>query len=344
MIVAVVIPAREAEALLRGCIESVRAQHRPADEVWVVVGPSRDGTLRAARELADDITVVLENPAGDRGSALNLVLDASHADAFAFVDTQSRLDPDYLSSALDAFERTGAAVVGGPMRAGGPTPVAQAMAAALRSPFGIGDSQFHFGGRGREADSVYLGVYRGSAFGRVGRYNAALLRTEDDDMNARIRAAGMRIWLDPAIGSTYLCRTRILEIWTQYRGYGYWKVGLGTIRRSAIRPRHLVPAAFVAGTAVATAISVVAWRPAVVVLSAAYVATAWADAVRMRGLGLRARLIYPLVTLTMHVGYGVGSLTGLFRWADLRAAARRGAAKAAGVAARGSRQPRMMGR
>ena len=328
MIVAVVIPAREAEGMLRGCIESVRAQQRPADEVWIVVGPSRDGTLKAARELADDITVVLENPAGDRGSAINQVLDASRADAFAFVDTQSRLDPDYLSSALDVLDRTGAAVVGGPMRASGPTPVAKAMAAALGSPFGIGDSQFHFVGTGREVESVYLGVYRASAFHRVGHYNAALLRTEDDDINARIRAAGLRIWLDPAIGATYLCRTRLADIWTQYRGYGYWKVGLGTIRRSAIRPRHFVPAAFVGATAVGAAISAVAWRPALAVLSLAYVGVAWTDAARMRGLEIRARLIYPLVTLTMHVGYGVGSLIGLFRWAHLRAAASRGAATA----------------
>jgi hypothetical protein len=129
-------------------------------------------------------------------------------------------------------------------------PIGQAMAAALRSPFGVGDSQFHYEGEAREVESVYLGVYRTDAFRRVGCYNTALLRTEDDDLNARIRAAGMKIWLDPAIRSTYLCRNRLSDIWRQYFGYGYWKVGLASVRRDALRARHMVPALFVTAAGV----------------------------------------------------------------------------------------------
>src|SRR5688500_17335782 len=124
------------------------------------------------------------------------------------------------------------------------------MAAALRSPFGVGDSQFHFAGAARDVDSVYLGVYRADVLRRVGRYNVALLRTEDDDLNTRIRMAGFRIRLDPAIRSAYRCRETLGAIWRQYFGYGYWKVALATIRSGALRARHAVPAAFVVGLAV----------------------------------------------------------------------------------------------
>ena len=40
--------------------------------------------------------------------------------------------------------------------------VGEAMAAALRSPFGVGDSQFHFDGPARDVESVYLGVTGGA--------------------------------------------------------------------------------------------------------------------------------------------------------------------------------------
>src|SRR5205823_5556409 len=136
--------------------------------------------------------------------------------------------------------------------------------------FGSGGSQFHLDGEPREVESVYLGVYRARTFNRVGWYNPALLRTEDDDLNWRIRDAGLRIWLDPAIRSTYLCRDTLGGVWRQYHAYGLWKVALATLRPGAIHPRHLVPAAFVLALIGAAVISLSWWWPALPLLLAVY--------------------------------------------------------------------------
>lgn len=329
--VALLLPARNAAGLLPECLAAVRAQRRQADEVWIVVGPSDDGTLEVARHLADERTHIILNQVGDRASGLNLALERTTMDVVAFVDAQSRLAPDYLDKALTVMRESGAAVVGGPMRPHGRTLVGQALAAALRSPFGVGNSQFHFDGSARDADSVYLGVYRRSAIRDVGLYNDALLRTEDDDLNARIRAAGHRIRLDPRIKSTYLCRTTIGETWDQFWGYGVWKVALATVRPGALRPRHFVPSLLVAavGTAALAALWGRGW--VLTLLTAVYASAAWIAAAKVPGVRPQARLLFPLVTLAMHLGYGMGVIRGLVGLRALARAARQGDARARGT-------------
>lgn len=319
MRIAIAIPVRDGARHLPECLAAIDRQERAPDETWLVVAPSVDESLALAESAAADRAGVhvLENPEGDRGSALNLVIDRSAADAFAFVDAQSVLAPDYLAVALRVLAETDAAVVGGPMRPVGSTPIGEAMAAALGSPFGVGDSQFHFAGRAREVPSVYLGVYRADAFRRVGRYNTALLRTEDDDLNARIREAGLRIWLDPAIRSSYRCRDTLGEIWRQYHGYGLWKVALAAVRPGALRPRHMVPAAFVVALALAGAAALLGvWLP-LAVLGGAWLVLAVAFAALAPAASVRVRLLFPLVTLTMHLAYGTGTLVGLLRLPSL---------------------------
>jgi succinoglycan biosynthesis protein ExoA len=326
--VAVVVPARNAGSLLTDCLAAILRQTRPADEILLVIGPSDDDTAQVAARLSGAMVGVLDNPAGDRGSALNAALEATGADILAFVDAQAIVAPDYVERAMESLEKTGAAVVGGPMRPTGRTLVGRAMALALRTAFGSGGSQFHFEGGAREAESVYLGVYRATAFSRVGGYNPALLRTEDDDLNWRVRNAGMKIWLDPSIQSTYQARDTLAAIWRQYHGYGYWKVALATLRPGAIRPRHLVPAAFVLALVAAALVSFLAWSPALPLLLGLYLLAALGAAVLAPDAPLGVRLLYPLVTLTMHLAYGIGTLQGLVAWRRLRARVRAGARRA----------------
>jgi cellulose synthase/poly-beta-1,6-N-acetylglucosamine synthase-like glycosyltransferase len=316
----VIVPLRDAAALLPGCLETIRAQTLPPGAIHLVVGPSRDATLEVARGAwaRDPRVVVSENPSGDRGSAINVALDVldPDTDAVAMVDAQSRLAPDYLERSADVLERTGAAVVGGPMRPVGNGTIGQAIAAALSSPVGVGDSSFHFAGRPRDVESVYLGVYRRSALDAAGRYDPTLLRTEDDDMNARIRAAGGRIHLDPAIRSTYLGRQTLGALFRQYLGYGHWKVALAAKRPDAIRLRHLVPAAFVLGLVVAGVISVMLWPPALPLAVVLYLVALAIIGLLTARAPLPSRFVFPLAVATMHLGYGIGSWQAILqgRW------------------------------
>jgi glycosyltransferase involved in cell wall biosynthesis len=316
----VIVPLRDAAALLPECLETIRAQTLPPGRIHLVVGPSRDTTLEVARSAwsRDPRILVSENPAGDRGSALNVALAALDPDteAVAMVDAQSRLDPAYLERSAAVLEETGAAVVGGSMRPIGTSAMGEAIAAALTSPVGVGDSSFHFEGAARDVDSVYLGVYRRSILDKAGPYDPSLLRTEDDDMNARIRASGGRIRLDPSIRSTYIGRKTLGALFRQYHGYGYWKVALAAKRRDAIRLRHMVPAAFVLALVLAGGLSLLAWPPALPVLLVLYLAVLALVGLATVKVGVASRLLFPPAVATMHLGYGIGTWHAILqgRW------------------------------
>lgn len=320
MQIEVAIAVRDAAHLLPNCLAAVQAQTLQPVRIHVSVGPSHDGTAEVIATAArNDARISLhENPAGDRASGLNLAIAETDpaSDAVAMVDAQSRLAPDYLERAAAVLEATGAAVAGGPMRPVGIGAVGTGIAAALSSPAGVGDSSFHFEGTARDVDSVYLGVYRRDVLIKVGPYDPALLRTEDDDMNARIRAAGGRIRLDPSIRSTYLPRRTLGGLFRQYLGYGEWKVALAAVRPGAIRLRHVAPAALVAMFVAAAVISIVWWWPALLGLMLAYSLALLMAAATSPGLTPASRLAMAGALAAMHWGYGLGSWRALLtgRW------------------------------
>lgn len=317
----VIVPVRDAAALLPSCLAAIAAQTSPAGRVHIAVAPSSDDTLQVARDASfrDRRVVVHDNPAGDRASGLNIALAALHPDteAVAMVDAQARIEPDYLERASSVLEGTGAAVVGGPMRAVGEGVVGMAIAAALGSPIAVGDSSFHFVGKARDVDAVYLGVYRRSVLDLMGPYDPTLSRTEDDDFNARIRSGGGRLRLDPSIRSTYIGRQTLDGLFRQYHGYGYWKVALAAKRPDAIRPRHLVPAVFIATVMGLAVLSLARGIPLLPLLLGVYALALLATGVLTTSVPLASRLVFALAAATMHLGYGIGSwhalLTGRWR-------------------------------
>jgi succinoglycan biosynthesis protein ExoA len=311
MRIEVIVPVRDAAAVLPDCLAAIRGQTLAPAAIHLSVAPSTDATdLVVASSTASDPRLrVHENPAGDRGSGLNVALATLDAEteAVAMVDAQSRLEPDYLERSAAVMKETGAAVVGGAIHPVGDGVVGRAIAAALSSRVGVGDSGFHFDGTGRDVESVYLGVYRRSVLDTVGRYDPSLLRTEDDDMNARIRAAGWRIRLDPSIRSRYLGRQTLRGLFRQYRGYGHSKVALAAKRPGAIRLRHLVPAGLVGAIVGAALISLLAWPPALPLVLLAYLGGLLVAGLLRTELPLASRLAFVAAAATMHLGYGIGT-------------------------------------
>ena len=89
------------------------------------------------------------------------------------------------------------------MRAACTTPFERALALALTTPLGAGDSRWRLGGPEGPADTVYLGVFRRGALEAVGGFDAALAR--------------------------------------QYYGYGWWKRVMLRRHPASLRWRQLAP-------------------------------------------------------------------------------------------------------
>jgi len=273
----------------------------------VVDGGSTDGSRAIVEDrAAADIRIrLLDNPARFVPAALNLAIDASRSPIIVRVDSHAVIAPDYVDTAVATLERTGADVVGGPMRPEGAGPVGEAVAWALCSRWGVGGSRFHLEGESGETDSVYMGVFPRTTFERYGCFDDRFLRNQDDEFTYRVREQGGRVWLDPALRSTYAPRADYGALFRQFRGYGSFKPLVLREHPTGLRLRHLAPPA-VALCWLLLPLALKKRRYAVIPVAHA-VAVTIAARPSQPGWPTRARAL-----LTMHLGYGVGFLRGLF--------------------------------
>ncbi|MEM7479617.1 MAG: glycosyltransferase family 2 protein [Acidobacteriota bacterium] len=319
--VSVVVPVLNEGASIAKCLDHIAGQDFAGSmEVLLVDGGSTDGSraFLQARAEADARFRVLDNPKGLVSSALNLAIAAARGETVVRVDAHTLLDPGYLRTCLAVLRETGAENVGGPLRPVGTTPFGRSVALAMGSRFGVGTAPFRFAERRREVDTVYLGAFPRRLFERVGGFDETLLRNQDYEMNHRIRRAGGRIVVDPAVVCRYLTRPDAPSLWRQYFSYGYWKTQMLRKHPRSIKLRQLAPPAFVsalAGSAVFSGIGLATGRTGLVLAAAlpvglwllAALATTALAALR-HGLGPSLRL--PAVFAIIHLAWGLGFWKG----------------------------------
>ena len=316
--VSVVMPILNEERHLEEAVAAVLGQDYAGPvEVVLALGPSRDRTdeIAAALAAADPRVHTVANPTGRTPEALNAALGASTSDIVVRVDGHGVLDRDYVRTAVELLEETGAANVGGLMDAEGVTTFERAVAAAMTSRLGVGASRFHTGGDAGPADTVYLGVFRREWLDRLGGYDPRFVRAQDWELNHRIREAGGLVWFSPRLRVSYRPRPTLRTLGRQYRDYGRWRRVVARTHSGTINARYLAPPAALLGAAAGAAVGLV-WPPAWLV-PAAYLALTTVGGLTIRAdIGWRERLLLPVILPTMHLSWGWGFLTSRVRIGD----------------------------
>jgi succinoglycan biosynthesis protein ExoA len=308
-LVTIVIPARDEERFLGRCLDAVRKQDYDNLQIVVVDGGSTDATLEIVRDqmTADERIELVHNPRQGIPISLNLGLAAARGRWLVRMDAHSTVDPSYVRLAVDrlAEERWGG--VGGRKDGVGETPAGRAIAAALGSRFGVGNSMYHHGVAPQEVDHIPFGAYPMEMVRSLGGWNEELPVNEDFEFDYRVRASGRRLLFDPAMTIRWHSRQSISDLFRQYRRYGRGKVDVALLHPDSMSPRHFLPPALVAYLA---ATAILGWRrprrllalnaPYLMALTAASVQTA-------RKLDSPAeRANVPLAFLAMHIGWGLG--------------------------------------
>lgn len=310
--VSVVMPVLDEERHLRAAVSTVLGQDYAGElEVVLALGPSRDRTDEIAAALAADDPRVrtVANPSGATGTGLNLAVGAARHGVVVRLDGHALVPPDYVRTAVDTLQRTGADNVGGLMAAEGVTDFEKAVAAAMTSPIGVGQASFHTGGEEGPAPTVYLGAFRREVLDRLGGYDESFLRAQDWELNHRIRQSGGLVWFTPAMRVSYRPRSSLRRLATQYRDYGRWRRVVMRQHEGTADVRYLAPPAAVVAVTVGTVVGLTVWRPALVA-PLGYAAGVLAGSLVVgRDLPLRSRAWLPLVLATMHGSWGVGFLT-----------------------------------
>ena len=309
--VAGIMPALDDAAHIEAAITSFLDQDHPGElTIAVALGPSADGTDAVVEALAavDERIVAVDNPSGRTAAGLNAALRAVDADVIVRVDAHCELPPGYVARAVDTLHRTGAANVGGIQRAEGTSPDQRAVARAMTSRFGVGDSQFHFGGDEGPTDTVYLGVFDGGALRAAGGFDETLVRNQDYELNWRLRQAGHQVWFDPSLSVRYRPRSSPTSLAKQYFQYGQWKREVLRRHPQSVKPRQLVAPATLLGIAAGLAGAATGrrWMLVAPAVYAAAVATASAADASSPSEAARLAGVYP----TMHMSWGAGFLAG----------------------------------
>lgn len=322
--VTVIMPVRNEAAFIERSLAAVLAQDYPAElmEVLVADGMSDDRTRDAVAELAGahpaHTVQVVDNPGRIVPTGFNAALERARGAVIVRVDGHCVIAPDYVSQCVRTLAESGADSVGGRMDPAGSGPVAEAVALATSSPFGVGDSLFHYAEGEHWVDSVFLGAWPREVFDRVGPFDPELVRNQDDEFSYRLRAHGGRILLTDHIRSQYYNRGSLRALFRQYRQYGLWKVRVLQKHPRQMSARHFVPPAFVAclvGGAVLSPFSRTVRRLWLAGIGAWLAAASGVSGRIAARAGWRHLPVLPVVFGALHVGYGAGFLAGLARFA-----------------------------
>jgi glycosyltransferase involved in cell wall biosynthesis len=322
--VSVIIPIRNEEAFIARCLQSVVDQDYPHDsmEVLVVDGRSEDRSREIVAEFSYEfvsrypLIKLLDNPKISAPAGLNLGIREARGDVIVRVDGHCLLEPNYVSQCVRCLRETGADNVGGLMQAVGQNYVSQVIALAISSFFGSGGSKFHYASKEQYVDTVYLGAFRRSVFDKVGFFNESLVRNQDYELNYRIRVAGGKIFLSPAIKASYYGRSTLRYLWCQYLQYGFWKLEMIQMHPRSVQLRHLAAPLFVFSL-FATGLLSLVHRGFVnlflLTITGYLLASLLAALLIARRKGWRYFLFLPVAFAVMHFGWGLGFLWRLVR-------------------------------
>jgi len=321
--VSIIIPCYNEEKTIRGALEALYEQTYPREDMEVILadGLSEDGTREEiaafSREHPDFSLRVVENPKRIIPAGLNRAIQAARGEIIIRMDAHAAPYPEYVERCVAALEEKKGDNVGGvwEIRAGAPTRTAESIAVAAAHPLGVGDAKYRHAKTAAYVDTVPFGAFRASLIEKIGAFDETLLTNEDYEFNARLRAAGGKIWLDPAIRSIYHARATLADLSKQYWRYGYWKWRMLRRYPETVRWRQALPPLFTLSIFLGAAISLF-WKTAfwlwileIAIYALILLAVGMREAIRRKKIFLAIGI--PLAIATMHLSWGSGFLWSL---------------------------------
>jgi glycosyltransferase involved in cell wall biosynthesis len=251
--VSVIVPCYNEQSTIHLLLEALHKQTYPLAEMEVVIadGLSTDGTREAIaafqKDFPDLCVRVVENAKRVIPSGANRAIEAARGEILIRLDGHSTPYPDYIANSVTAHAEGRGDNVGGiwEIHPGAGTWIAESIAVAAAHPLGVGDALYRHAKRAAEVDTVPFGSFRHTLIEQVGLFDETLLTNEDYEFNARIRARGGKIWLDPSIRSIYFARPTLRELARQYWRYGFWKWRMLRRYPGTLRWRQALPPLFV---------------------------------------------------------------------------------------------------
>jgi glycosyltransferase involved in cell wall biosynthesis len=289
-------------------------------EIIVVDGMSEDGTQ-------DIIKYYMARNNGIRHlinrnkiipSAMNIGISNAKGDVIMKVDSHTSYSSDYISKCVHYLYDYNADNVGGIIkifpRENNYT--AKAIAHVLSHPFGVGNSYFRIGCKVPIwADTAFSGCYKKELFERIGLYDENIARSEDVNINSRIKKIGGKILLVPDIVSNYYARSDIASFLKHNFDNGFWITFPLKYGKVVFSWRHLIPLMFVLSILILAILSLFYKAPLYILLLivglyfTANITVSICIALKEYNACYAPMMLY--VFTILHFSYGIGSFWGM---------------------------------
>lgn len=324
-LVSVIIPCWNEEKYISQCLDSIIANDYPKEklEVLVVDGISQDKTREVVKSYAQKYNFIklVDNLKRFKPYAFNLGIQKADGEIIMIVGAHASIEKDYISQCVKYLNEYQADNVGGVMvtvpREN--TLLAQSIALALSSPFGVGNARFRIGSKKPIlVDTVFGGCFRKELFRKIGFFNEELIHSQDLEFNLRLKKHGGKILLVPEIKSYYYALSDFKSYCRHNFRNGLWAVyPLKFVQHIPVSVRHLVPLVFVSSLITSGILGL--FSPAFLwllgLISSLYLMTSlyYSAKIALAQKNLRLVLVMPFIFSTLHLVYGFGSLVGFFK-------------------------------
>ena len=313
-LVSVILPVYNEEKYIKTCIESLINQTYPKEMMeWIIVdGCSTDSTVGIINEYKSQYPItLLSNKKKITPVSLNMAISVAKGEYIIRFDAHSTFPPDYIEKCVECLEKTGADNVGGWIETKADGFIGKAIAKILSSRFGVGGSSFRTQKQSGFVDTVPFGAFKRIVFDNLGLFNEELLRSEDNDINARIIENGGKVYLSEDIHSVYYCRDSVLGLLKQGIQNGNALFRTMKVNTKAMSLRHFIPFFFFLSLLVLPVASLFfpfIWNLLLFELCLYLLIDLYFSFIKKeRKLGLVTIWLYPL----FHFTYGMGSFFGL---------------------------------
>ena len=312
MMLSVICPTLNEEKYIENVLHFFTQSHPQEKELFIIDGNSQDRTRSIVQHWQQQHSNIhlLFNEKKYVPYALNIAIPQCRGQYIVRLDAHTEYEADYFEQVIATFERTDADIVGGPTRTKAKNPTQTAVANAICTPFGIGNSRVHQEAYEGYTDSVTFGAWRKEIFQKTGLFDTELVRNQDDEFHYRAKSKGLKIYQSPDIKLYYYPRSSLKALFRQYFQYGLYKPMVLKKVPGEWKWRHLIPSMFTVYFSLAL---VLVWQHWVFLLPVVLYLLADIYFSFVNQLPWRAKWISLLVYPIIHLAYGSGFIKGLFR-------------------------------
>jgi len=318
----IIIPCLNEEKYIATCIESILNSEIDFNrcEIILVDGVSSDATVKIIQKYQEKYSFIklLHNPNKITPISMNIGIKEAKGEYIFIISAHASYPKDYFAKLSENLVTLKASCVGGVLITDikNKTKKSSAIKEVLSHPLGVGNASFRTGiSEIKEVDTVAFGCYTKESFQKFGLFNEKLARNQDIELNKRIIQGGGKIYLIPDVKCTYYARENFSDLAKNNFANGKWNIltAYYTKKLNSLSLRHFVPLIFVLMLLLPALLSL--FYSSFIYISL-FTLISYLSLVIIISLKLKNKhngFIYLVGSFfTLHLSYGLGSLSGIF--------------------------------